>query len=767
MASISSVGIGSGVLTSELIDKLAAAEREPAELRLNTKEAEVSTQLSDMGLIKSALSDLRISSRIIGTSEAFESRSALASSTAISVSSEDGATLGTNLIDVTNLAQSRVLSSEDYADTDTTIVGTGTFEITDGTTTAEITIDNSNGTLAGIASAINSVVGLNVTASVINTTGSNFRLMLTSDDTGTANQVEVNVTVDGDGDLADSGIGGGLSQLNYNTPNMNMNLNSEAEDAEFTLNGLTLSRSTNVISDALSGTTLTFLSETSGTPTTISINQDTSAVVSRMEDVIDKYNAFKEIVNEVTAYDPSTQVGGSLLGNSSLSLVDRQIRNTLASYVTTNSTGSIRSLADIGISTDKDTGLLALNTSTFQSALAVRENEVSQLLSAENGTTTDTGVSFVSATDSTANGSYAVNVTRLATQGTYSTNATISNLVIAGASNDTFTLRVDGVDSGTITIDPNTYADSTALATQLQTQIDADATLSAAGVSVTVGTDADGLTFTSGSYGSTSAVEFRSASGTLSADLGLQGVYRTNVDTTNGVLITSDNNTFVIEVDDVRSNTITLDLNSYNTADLAAELESKINADANLMGTNEVTVTADNGFIEIRSNSTGTSSSVDIISADSASGTTFGLIARDGYNGLDVAGTINNATATGSGKLLSGGSNDATEGLVLSVTGTTTGSRGNVTFFRSVGEEMVRVINGFLSSGGAVATSIDGFNQSLATIDEDRQALSKRIDSLTARLARQFTAMDIIISQLKNTEDFVSNQLSLLNGNGD
>lgn len=766
MASISSVGIGSGVLTSELIDQLAAAEREPAELRLNTKEAEVSTQLSDMGLIKSALSDLRISSRIIGTSEAFESRSALASSTAISVSSEDGATLGTNLVDVTNLAQSRVVSSADFSDTNTTVLGTGTLQITDGTTTADITIDNTNGTLDGIAAAINSVSGLNVTASVINTTGSNYRLMLTSDNTGTDNQVQVTITAEGagSGTLDDST---GLSQLNYNATNTNMNLNSEAENAEFTLNGLTLSRSTNVISDALSGTTLTFLSETSGTPTTISINQDTSAVVSRMQDVIDKYNAFKEIVNEVTAYDPSTQVGGSLLGNSSLSLVDRQIRNTLASYVTTNSTGSIRSLADIGISTDKDTGLLALNTSTFQSALAVRENEVSQLLSAENGTTTDTGVSFVSAADSTANGSYAVNVTRLATQGTYSTNATISNLVIAGASNDTFTLRVDGVDSGTITIDPNTYADSTALATQLQTQIDADVTLSAAGVSVTVGTDADGLTFTSGSYGSTSAVEFRSASGTLAADLGLQGVYRTNVDTTNGVLITSDNNTFVIEVDDVRSNTITLDLNSYNTADLAAELESKINADANLMGTNEVTVTADSGFIEIRSNSTGTSSSVDIISADSTLGTTFGLIARDGYNGLDVAGTINNATATGSGQLLSGGSNDATEGLVLSVTGTTTGSRGNVTFFRSVGEEMVRVINGFLSSGGAVATSIDGFNQSLATIDEDRQALSERIDSLTARLARQFTAMDIIISQLKNTEDFVSNQLSLLNGNGD
>ena len=75
MASISSVGIGSGVLTSELIDNLANAERVPTEARLDKQEEGITAQLSLFGKIQSAITDLRLPSRTLANPSLFESKS--------------------------------------------------------------------------------------------------------------------------------------------------------------------------------------------------------------------------------------------------------------------------------------------------------------------------------------------------------------------------------------------------------------------------------------------------------------------------------------------------------------------------------------------------------------------------------------------------------------------------------------------------------------------------------------------------------------------
>ena len=77
MANISSIGIGSGVLTSDLIDQLSEAERAPTELRLDRKEAEVEAKLSAVGRINSALIDLRLPSRVLSNPDALNSLEAI------------------------------------------------------------------------------------------------------------------------------------------------------------------------------------------------------------------------------------------------------------------------------------------------------------------------------------------------------------------------------------------------------------------------------------------------------------------------------------------------------------------------------------------------------------------------------------------------------------------------------------------------------------------------------------------------------------------
>ena len=76
MANVSSVGIGSGVLTSDLIDQLVEAERAPTEKRLDFKEEEITTELSIFGQIQSAVTDLRLPSRTLADPDLFQTLNA-------------------------------------------------------------------------------------------------------------------------------------------------------------------------------------------------------------------------------------------------------------------------------------------------------------------------------------------------------------------------------------------------------------------------------------------------------------------------------------------------------------------------------------------------------------------------------------------------------------------------------------------------------------------------------------------------------------------
>lgn len=94
-------------------------------------------------------------------------------------------------------------------------------------------------------------------------------------------------------------------------------------------------------------------------------------------------------------------------------------------------------------------------------------------------------------------------------------------LTITGASNDTLTVSVDGTASGTITLTAATYSTGAALASHVQSKINADATLTAAGKSVTVTYDGDHLVITSNSAGSSSTATV--TGGTAYSALGFNG----------------------------------------------------------------------------------------------------------------------------------------------------------------------------------------------------------------------------------------------------
>ncbi|AZZ91290.1 flagellar capping protein [Hahella sp. KA22] len=647
MASVSSIGIGSGVLTSDLIEQLASAEREPTEKRLNLKEDEVTAKLSDLSRLKSAITDLRLSARTLSTPESMSSNTATSSGSAIGVTANTSAKTGSYALTVSNLAVAQSLSSGTFADKDTTTVGTGTLSFTVGGVTKNLTVDSSNNTLQGLSDAINDM-GLDVNSSVIYN-GSSYQLVLSASKTGVANAISISAT-DNDGNSTD---GSGISQFIYNATNQNLTQDVAAEDAAFTLNGVSITRSLNTVDDVVDGLTLTLNAETASA-VNVTVSKDLNAVTERVQDLVDKYNALQEIISEVTAFDSDTGEKGTLLGSSTVRTISTQLRSTLSSIVPGLESANVRSLSELGITTNSESGQLEFNSLTFQSKLQSYPNDVAALF-ADQGRTTDAQVKYVSAGINTKIGSYAIDITQVATQGAFTGNVALGGSTVIDADNDTFKIKVNGVESNTITLTAGTYTDSELLA-EIQTQLDADTNIAGSGVTVSLD-GSNQLVFTSGEYGITSKVEI------------------TAIDT--------------------------------NTA---AQL---------------------------------------------------GLTVATGVDGLDVAGTINGKAATGKGQYLTSADGDS-KGLKLQITGGATGARGTATYIEGVGDQMVDLVNNYLSAEGLITVAINGFNSQLEKISEDRTELNDRITALTDRLARQFTAADLIISQLKNTENFLSTQLEAL-----
>jgi len=223
-----------------------------------------------------------------------------------------------------------------------------------------------------------------------------------------------------------------------------------------------------------------------------------------------------------------------------------------------------------------------------------------------------------------------------------------------------------------------------------------------------------------------------------------------------------------IKVDDTTSGAITLTAGSYTKAQLVAEIQSQINADSTLSAASKGVVVSLDGSnqIVISSSIYGSSSKVEITAVDTNTVAQLGLSVAAGTTGVDVVGTINGATATGSGQILSAAVGDDSEGISITVAGTATGSRGTVKYIEGVGEQLVDKITEYISIDGTLYSKTDTLTKALALISEERADLNERIETLTARLARQFTAADIIISQLNSTQDFVKRQLDALAGFG-
>jgi flagellar hook-associated protein 2 len=349
---------------------------------LNNEVTTNQNQISAFNQISSALGTLQTLMAGMNTTATFAGKTAsIADSSVGSVTASGSAQAGAHSLTVTSLAQSQTMVSESstnsgYASETAQDFGTGTITIANtagSQNPVTVNIDNTDNSLQGIAAAINAS-GANVTASVVNDGSSTpYRLVITGNDTGT-----YSVT---------SNLTGGT----YDAPTFNTVVN--ASQAVFTLDGINMTRTSNTITDAIPGVTLTLAGTTaasSGTTsassgTTITIGNDTSGVTSEINNFVSDYNSVMSLINTDTAYDSTTNTAGVLFGDSTVQTILSSLKTVLTNQVS-GLTGSFTNLADIGITSDKDTGLLSVNSTQLSNALATDFNGVTSLFTQNTGT---------------------------------------------------------------------------------------------------------------------------------------------------------------------------------------------------------------------------------------------------------------------------------------------------------------------------------------------------------------------------------------------
>jgi flagellar hook-associated protein 2 len=357
---------GSGVDVVALARNLTDAEKVPKTAIIQSAIDSAEAQVSGYGLVASQLSLLQTAFEGLNdTREVADSYSATTDA-ALGFTAFDGTEVnGSYDVSVNQLAQGQMMISDQYSSSSVAIAPQS-FDISiavgsSSTTTTAITV--STLTPAGVVSAINTA-DMGITATLVDTgiAGTNYRIILAGE-TGS----EGVFTVSSDPDLGFSDNGNTLKA---------------AQDSEIVLDGLTITRDSNEFSDVVAGATLT-LYETTSSAATVAIYSDTSALQTKLENIVAVYNDFRDLMDELTtsAIDEDVEHSGDLQRDfASARYITNQIRDALREDSSTAS-GEISALRDIGVTIDSK-GDLTFDEATFDEAIDDNYNDVIMMLTA-------------------------------------------------------------------------------------------------------------------------------------------------------------------------------------------------------------------------------------------------------------------------------------------------------------------------------------------------------------------------------------------------
>jgi len=559
--------------------------------------------------------------------------------------------------------------------------------------------------------------------------------------------------------------GGG--SLNFGTMNAAIEgYSMEAQagrDASLTVDGVTISRSSNAIDNIIEGVTFDLMSADAGTTVTLDISRDEEGLKELVNNFVNSYNSIATTINKHFSYSEDSGAGGILFGDGTLRSVQSDLRNVITSQM--ENLGQYSTLASIGVHIDK-TGLLLVNDDELTSALSIDPASVQQVFSGL-GTVDSNNLEYVRHTNATEPGTYEVNITQTAAKASVTGSADLSGGLTASQSISVTT----GTSTASLTFNAGSTIDT--IVAVLNSEFDSSYKH--------VVTEASGHTDSSTGNGITAGSTWNNID---AGDVSNGETITINGTDRNGGAISSS-----YTISDITSNTV---------GDLLDEIE-------NAFGNTVTATVTSNGQIQVQDNRTGESSLTlsltysggGSLTFDTMDETTTGrhsmlmtasktannelilthdrygsesfTVTADGefgitdgtYSGQDVAGTINGESATGSGQSLKADEGTIAEGLRINYTGSSTGVIGNVMVSFGVAESMYQRLEGLIDPyDGYVSNKIDSLQDRVRNFSKLIEKKEDQIELKRQHLFNKFISMEMSISRLQAESNWLNNQLS-------
>ncbi|MEA2099799.1 MAG: flagellar filament capping protein FliD [Campylobacterota bacterium] len=341
---ISSLGAGSSILTQDVIDQLKAADNAKFVAPIDSKMKDEEDKSAAFKTLEAHMESVYESLKSLTEYGVFEGRTtSLSNEDSIDVVASDSSDIQNFVLDVTTIATKEIEQSGAFTTkTDSIATGSGTMDLNVGSET--FTFDYDSGTtLDDLKELINKEAGDSVTATIVQVADDDFRLLLSASDTGTNQAISI---TDNDGDLS--------KKLTNDMSNVQSGV-----DAEFTFNGLDITRSSNSVDDLLSGVTITL--KELGT-TNVKVQQDREKIEEKITNFVDKYNSAMYQLGEDTKSSTDEDERGAFSSDSTIKGMKTDLKNILSIVG-----GDAGRLQDFGIEVDE--GRLSLDSELLNEKL--------------------------------------------------------------------------------------------------------------------------------------------------------------------------------------------------------------------------------------------------------------------------------------------------------------------------------------------------------------------------------------------------------------
>lgn len=409
----------SGLDTSSLISTAVTTMNEPAvalqtQVTTNTNKISAYTEVQTlMNALSTSVDSLASATNVAsGTTSAFDnttasvtsSDSSVAASDILSATTTSSATAGSYDLTVSQLAKSMKVAGTTMSDS-TALGETGTFTIGAADGTAATISVTSDMTLSDVASAISAEsAATGVNATLIQVSSGEYKLMLTSADTG---QAITATAASGDDVLTDIGV--------TNSDGSFADTVQAAQDAVFTLDGTSITSTSNTVSNVLPGVTLDLAGVTSGSDTvTLAISQDTSAVTSAVNGFITAYNALHDYLEtqETVGSDGTVSSTAYLFADTTLRSLNSELGSLLtgaSASADSTSSSAVSYLSQLGISFTSSNDLELSDSTTLSDALAADPSALQSFF--QSSYTTSNSSLLLMQNDSTNSLSFTLDIT--------------------------------------------------------------------------------------------------------------------------------------------------------------------------------------------------------------------------------------------------------------------------------------------------------------------------------------------------------------------